>query len=204
MDENSGLSKPDSKLDKVGHLIGLVLGVIGLVLYAQGPNTAWSGGDFYDILALPFFYIIPIWMLVMSIYYLSFWGTANKIFGLITGLVGLAATGLGFLTALQFFPERLPFTGSMDTFLISWYMSSLVIGVAVLLFGLISIKVYLPNRSANPFGTYMGLLFLAFGFFMILIGIVTGFSAIPLPLDYTLIPLSYNILIVSSILGFIK
>ena len=197
-------SKPETRLDKKGHIIGLILGIISLVLFVQGPNTHWSGGDFYDVLYLPFFYLIPIWLCMMSYHYLTWWRTVYRRLGLITGLVGLVAAAFGFITALSCYPLRPTYPSPWEPLIISWYMSSLVIGVAVFLIGLLSISVYLPKRTENPFGLWMGLLYVVFGLLMVLIGFATWFSAISLPLDYTLIPLVYVILIVPSILGFIK
>ena len=204
MSTSEPLTKPESKLGNVGCVFGVLVGIISLVTAFFGPTTPWSSlpVTFYGVEFIGFIYLVPIWMLVMSLYFLSFWSSSNRILGMVAGLAGLASAALGLLTALQFFPLRLPFTGEWGAWLGGWMDATLISGVAILLFGLVYLKLYMSSSTRNIFGAATGLLFLVVGVFGILIGFAPGLIALTFFNDFSLIPWIYGVVLVPSLLGF--
>ncbi|MHA1633031.1 MAG: hypothetical protein ACTSUZ_00580 [Candidatus Thorarchaeota archaeon] len=193
--------------------LGLIIGIIGFVLLSEGLTMPWMAPVFYGGTSVPFFYIIPIWFLLTSIYCQEYMKLEKDSLGNISKLSGFAATGIGFLTAVSLFPIRMPWgDGAVVTdsvlgiFILILYTSALVSGLSMLLFGFLSYKMSKYDQGAHIIGSLRGLLFILIGAFGLLIGggfiIGSATAAVPVFFEYTMIPLMYGLLILPSILGF--
>ncbi len=183
----------------------LIVGVVGIALYIQGPTTLWSAAEyFYGPLIVPFLYIIVMWLILLSHPGFVIWRQERKHMGLISYSISLFALSYGLLTVMNLYIVRLPSIMSLNVFLLSWFINTLLTGVVVLLFGLVSYKVNESDKRVDQIGQLRRLIYVLTGIFGMLVGILGGVTWTAPIVDYTTIPMMYGTLLVPSILGLIQ
>ncbi len=183
----------------------LIVGVIGLALFIQGPTTLWSTTDyFYSLLIVPFLYIIVIWIILLGYACHAVWRSERKHLGLISYSISLLALCMNLLTAFYLYPAGFLFLEFFDFYLLRWYISVLLLSIVVGLFGYVSYKVNDSDQRGELIGQLRRLFYILTGIFGMLVGILGGVTWTAPIVDYTTIPLMYGTLLVPSILGLIQ
>jgi hypothetical protein len=191
-------------------VFGVVVAAFSLYMAYSGPSIHYGPIWFYHILVYELFFIlVPIWMLIMAAYFLGFRRTSNRTLGLVAGIGGLVSGVASFLVLFVLVYSGLttgysfgvsPEYWGWYTMLTTWFDATLVGGVALVLFGIVYLKVSSGGKR-NPFGLLAGLLYIAIGVFGILIGLGPATAALAFFNDFSLIPWMYGLILFPSLLS---
>jgi hypothetical protein len=205
MGESLGSSLlPDTKAGKASGVIGIIAAIVALVIVSEGglPSnlsiSSFTVSGYSIFWFLLFMALIPLWLFMLSSFFMSFGKTKNKPLGWLTALVAFIASLLGFLATFVSYVAITQMAEFWDTFLLLWDIEYLLLGVTLLLGGFLFLKIGISSTEKKGLVLITAIVYLAVSIFGLLAGLSTATSMISL-FDRTIYPRVAGAVIVPSI-----
>jgi len=196
---------PETKAGKISGVIGIITALFSLSIFtgtSSGtvPQSIWELNirAFNQIALLAFIASVPFWLFLLSLFFVSFGQTENKILGWSAALVSCIASLLGFL-ATFFCAVAITQTEEFWTmYLLLEDIEYLLLGISLLLGGLLFLKIGFQSTEKKGLIILTAIVYLGIGIFGLLVGLSTATAMLPL-FDRTIYPLLAGAIIVPSI-----
>jgi len=195
---------PETKTGKISGVIGIIAAVYGLFIFLEVgtvPQSIWEMNmrGFNPAAFLAFIAIVPLWLFVLSLFFMSFGKTENKILGYLSGAVSFIAGLLGFLAAFYSAAAITQIEELWLNYLILEDIEYLLLGISLLLGGLLFLKIGFQTTEKKGLVMLTAIVYLAVGIFGLLVGLSTATAMFPL-FDRTIYPLLAGAIIAPSVL----